>query len=177
MTMTRPAAVLLLLLAGCFGDHPEDPVHLGRMGKLFGGKGGLDVVEFPERVEAFRLRAPDGAQAQQGYNRWPTVGPAVRVPSDAAARFSRGLTRESTYPRWEDPKGCDPRPGHMLRFFGDGRSVDVVFCFECKILFTYRGSESIWYANFDGSTKAIATTFLQVYPNDADLKALAAASE
>lgn len=176
--MTRPAALLLLLLAGCFvGDHPEEPLRLGRMGKLFGGKEGLDVVEFPEKVEAYRLRAPDGMKAVQGYNRWPTVGPAVRVKGEAAARFSHGLTRESTYPRWDEPKACDPRPGFMLRFYGDGRSVDVVFCFECKILFTYRASESIWYANFDGSTKALATTFLQVYPDDPDLKALAAAAE
>ena len=61
----------------------------------------------------------------------------------------------------------------MLRFTSGGRHVDVVFCFECQILFTYRASESLWYANFDGSTKAIAGYFLQVFPGDPVLTRLA----
>jgi hypothetical protein len=174
--MRRVAIALLLLGAGCFDEGPEGQPRLGRMGKLFGGAEGLDAVESPDRVEAFRLRPPSPGQEIAHYNEWPVVGAPVRVPSDVASHFSKGLTRESTYPRWEEPKTCDPRPGFMLRFTGSGRSVDVVFCFECQILFTYRASEPIWYANFDGSTKVIAGLLLQIFPKDPVLTSLAAKS-
>jgi hypothetical protein len=169
--MRRVLPALLLLAVGCFDEGPDGMPRLGRMGKLYGGAEGLDTVEGPDRVEAFRLRPPDRPTAH--YNEWPTVGEPVRLPSAVASRFSRGLTRESTFPRWEEPKVCDPRPGFMLRFTSGGRHVEVVFCFECRILFTYRGGESLWYANFDGSTKAIAGLFLQIYPNDPVLAHLA----
>lgn len=171
--MKRGLAILLLLGAGCFDHSPDTPLKLGRMGKLYGGAEGLDVVSNPERVEAFRLRPPSSDQKIERFNQWPVVGAAVRVPPDVAGGFSRGLTRESTYPRWEEPKACDPRPGFMLRFYGGGRQVDIVFCFECEILFTYRGSESIWYANIDGSTKSIAAQFLRMFPGDPVLEKLA----
>src|SRR6476646_57346 len=135
--MRRGLAVLLLLGSGCFDHGPDTALTVGRMGKLFGGADGLDTVASPDRVEAFRLRPPAPSEKIDHYNQWPTLGPAVRVPPDVAARFSRGLTRESTYPRWETPKACDPRPGFLLRFTAAGRTVDVVFCFECELLFTY----------------------------------------
>ena len=142
------------------------------MVKLFGGEDNRDLVASPERVEAFRLRPPSRVDEATNYNQWPVVGAAVRVPSDVAARFSRGLTSESTY-AGDDPKGCKPVPGYMLRFTGGGRSVDVVFCFECAILFTHRGPEPLWYGNFDPSAKAIAALMLQVFPGDPGLKGLA----
>jgi hypothetical protein len=165
--MRRVAGILLVLLAGC-GHGPSR-----RIEKLFGGPDNVDIVASPERVEAFRLRPPSPGEVVEHYNQWPALGPAVRVPSEVASRLSRGLTKESTYPLWEDAKGCDPRPGFLLRFTADGRHVDVVFCFECAILFTYRGSESIWYANFDESEKAIASLFLQIFPRDPVLSRLA----
>lgn len=174
--MKAPAALLLLLLplgSGCFDEGPDGVPRLGRMGKLYGGPEGLDAVESPDKVEAFRLRPPQPGESAAHFNEWPVVGTAIRVSPDLASRLSRGLTRESTFPRWEEPKLCDPRPGFKLRFTGSGRSVDIVFCFECEILFTYRASESIWYANFDGSTKAIAGLFLQLFPNDPVLAQLA----
>jgi len=171
--MRRGLALLLLLGSGCFDSGPDIPARLGRMGKLFGGPEGLEVVAGPDRVEAFRLRPPSSDEKIDHFNQWPVLGDAVRVPPDVARRFSRGLTRESTYPRWEEPKACDPRPGFMLRFHGGGRQVDLVFCFECQILFTYRGSESIWYANFDESAKSIAAQFLLVFPGDPVLSRLA----
>ena len=174
--MRKAAALLLILASGCFDEGPDGMPRLGRMGKLYGGAEGLDTVESPDRVEAFRLRPPSREKDAAHYNDWPTVGEPVRLPSAVASRFSHGLTRESTFPRWEEPKVCDPRPGFMLRFTSGGRHVDVVFCFECQILFTYRASESLWYANFDGSTKAIAGLFLQIYPNDPVLSSLATKS-
>ena len=174
--MKAAAALLLILASGCFDEGPEGQPRLGRMGKLYGGAEGLDTVESPDHVEAFRLRPPSPGKGTTHFNDWPVVGQPVRVPSSIASRFSHGLTRESTFPRWEEPKVCDPRPGFMLRFTSGGRHVDVVFCFECQILFTYRASESLWYANFDGSTKAIAGLFLQIYPNDPVLSSLATKS-
>ncbi|HLY08855.1 MAG TPA: hypothetical protein VKW04_06035 [Planctomycetota bacterium] len=169
----RALAALLLLLfaaAGCTPTYGST----NRMGILYGGADNLDIVSSPERVQAFRLRPPPADEPVPHYNQWPVVGSPVRVSRDIASRFSNGLTRSSSFPRWEDPKTCEPRPGFMLRFTADDRHVDVVFCFECKILFTYRGSESIWYANFDGSTKSIASLFLQLFPNDPVLVRLAA---
>jgi len=162
------AGILLVLMVGCVRGPSR------RIEKLFGGPDNFDIVASPERVEAFRLRPPSPGEKIDHYNQWPVQGAAARVPADVAARFSRGLTNESTYPRWEDAKACDPRPGFMLRFTADARHVDIVFCFECAILFTYRGPESIWYANFDESVKAIASLFLEVFPRDPALSRLAA---
>lgn len=173
--MKHACAALLLLGLGCFDhDHASMPLRLGKMGKLFGGADNLDIVTAPERVDAFKLRRPGRDEAGKPYNQWPVIGAPVRVPPDVASRLSNGLTSEATYPRFDMPKACDPAPGYMLRFFADGRSVDVCFCFECQILFTYRGPDSIWYANFDESTKAIASLFLKVFPADDDLRRLAA---
>ena len=171
--MKAAAALVLILASGCFDEGPEGRPRLGRMGKLYGGAEGLDAVESPDHVDAFRLRPPAPGQQIPRFNEWPVVGQPVRVAPAVASRFSRGLTRESTFPRWEEPKACDPRPGFLLRFTSGGRHVEIVFCFECQILFTYRASESLWYANFDGSTRTIAGLFLQVFPGDPVLSRLA----
>lgn len=171
--MARFAALpLLLLAAGCFDHAHDDPVRLGPIGRLFGGADNVDVVKAPDRVQAFRIRRPTAGNDHGSYNQWTVVAGPVRVPDDLAARFSRGLTVEKTY-RGDNPKACDPSPGYMLRFTKAGRSIDVTFCFECAILFTHRGAVSIWYANIDDSTQAIAALLLQVFPQDADLKRIA----
>ncbi|HZF00237.1 MAG TPA: hypothetical protein VE981_24720 [Planctomycetota bacterium] len=172
--MRPEAAVVLLFLlsgSGClFDDHPHPPANLGKMGKLWGSAENLDVVQSPDRVEAFRLRPAQ----EQGvpYNRWPTSAGPVRVAPAVAQRLSTGLTRPSTYGTWDAPKACEPRPGLLLRFHQAGRSVDVAFCFECDILFTYRADESIWYANFDEHHDDILKVFIEVFPKDASLPAL-----
>jgi hypothetical protein len=172
--MTCAAAVLLLLLAGCIEGPPAGPGRSSKIAKLFGGADNAGIVASPERVEAVKLRRPGRAEAGKPYNQWPGIGTPVRVPPDAASRFARGLTSESTYPRFDLPKGCDPTPGYLLRFWADGRSIDVCFCFECGILFTYRGPDALWYANFDESSPALAALFLKVFPADADLRRIAA---
>jgi hypothetical protein len=171
--MRRSFAVLLLAGLGCIEGAPRGPGPSTRIDKLFGGPDNVDIVASPERVEAVKLRRPGRDEAGKPYNQWPGIGAPVRVPSDVASRFSRGLTSKSTYPRGDTPKACDPTPGYMLRFTADGRSVEICFCFECNILFTYRGSESLWYANFDESEKVIAALFLKVYPADEDLRRIA----
>jgi len=88
--MRPEAAVVLLFLlsgSGClFDDHPHPPANLGKMGKLWGSAENLDVVQSPDRVEAFRLRPAQ----EQGvpYNRWPTSAApsASRRPSPSACR-------------------------------------------------------------------------------------------
>jgi len=172
--MKRSFAVVLLAGLGCIEGPSAGPGRLGKIGKLYGGADNVDLVASAERVEAFRLRRPGRDELEKPYNQWPVIGAAVRVPSDVASRFSRGLTSESTYPRFDAPKRCDPVPGFLLRFFADGRSIDVCFCFECGILFTYRGPDPLWYANFDESAPALAALFLKVFPADEDLRRLAA---
>lgn len=165
--MKAIAALLTLTVAGCL-QAPSRKIE-----KLFGGADNFDIIASQERVDAFKLRRPGRDEVGRSYNQWSVIGAPVRVDSDVASRFSKGLTSESTYPRFDAPKACDPVPGYMLRFFAGGRSIDVCFCFECQVLFTYRGPESIWYANFDESTPAIASLFLKVFPADADLRRLA----
>ncbi len=171
---TTLALLILLCAAGCIEGAPRGPGPSTRIDKLFGGPDNVDLVASPERVEAVKLRRPARDQESKPYNQWAQIGAPVRVPDDLASRFGRGLTSQSTYPRGDAPKACDPVPGYMLRFTAYGRSVEVCFCFECNILFTYRGSESIWYANFDESEKEIAALFLKVFPADEDLRRIAA---
>lgn len=173
--MKRAWTALLLLGLGCIEGPPAGPGKPGKIGRIFGGTDNADLVADPVRVEAFRLRPPSAVvDVKPQYNEWPLAGGRVRVPADVAARLSNALTREGTY-GGDEPKGCDPSPGFMLRFHGDGRTVDVVFCFECAVLFTYRGSRPLWYANFDGSTKMLAVLLLKLFPGDPDLAKFAEA--
>jgi len=162
----KTAAVLLLLPAatGCLAG-PS-----GRMMRLFGSPENLEIVASADRVEATRLRPPSlGQEEAPNYSQWPTIGIPVRVPPDIASRFSRGLTSESTYTSWDEGKGCIPKPGLKLRFTRDGRSVEVVFCFECAMLFTYRAEQAIWGGNFDGSSHEILDLFIRLFPGDPSL--------
>jgi hypothetical protein len=172
--MKKASALLVLMLtAGCIEGSPRGPGPSSRIDKLFGGPDNADIVASQERVEAVKLRRPGRDQESKPYNQWAQIGAPVRVPSDVASRFAKGLTSQSTYPRGDTPKACDPVPGYMLRFWADGRSIEVCFCFECNILFTYRGPDSLWYANFDESEKSIAALFLKVFPADENLRRIA----
>ena len=171
--MRRSFAVLLLAGLGCIEGASRGPGPSSRIDKLFGGPDNADSVASPERVEAVKLRRPGRDQESKPYNQWAQIGEPVRVPSDVVSRFAKGLTSQSTYPRGDTPKSCDPVPGYLLRFWADGRSIEVCFCFECSILFTYRGPDSLWYANFDESEKSIASLFLKVFPADETLRRIA----
>jgi hypothetical protein len=161
---TAAGLLLALLLAGC-AQGPST-----RMIRLFGGAENVEIVASADRVEASRLRPPSrSGEGAPNYSQWPVVGAPVRVPPEIASRFSRGLTSESTYTSWDEGKGCIPTPGLKLRFTRDGRSLDVVFCFECGMLFTYRGEQAIWGGNFDGSAREILPLFLQLFPGDSSL--------
>ena len=56
--MRNAWAAVLLLGVGCFDAHGHPPERLGKIGKLFGGADNVETVASPDRVVAWRLRAP-----------------------------------------------------------------------------------------------------------------------
>jgi hypothetical protein len=94
------------------------------------------------------------------------------VGTKTAADLSTALLDEKTYCLWDEGKGCKPSPGVMLRFIRDTGSIDVAFCFECNILFTFEGSLPVYSANFDHSHNILLRHFIKLFPLDADLPKL-----
>ncbi|MBI3856309.1 MAG: hypothetical protein HY293_11525 [Planctomycetes bacterium] len=156
---------LLLLVPGC-GREP------GHIEKLYGSAVNLEVLKKPERVEAFRLRRPKTKEEDSPlYNKWPVALGPVAVDAKTAAQLSALLLDEQTFNDWDEAKGCIPTPGLMLRF-SDSRQIDLAFCFECNIMFTYRGSAVLGGANFDRSHDLLLGHFISLFPADVDLPRL-----
>jgi hypothetical protein len=170
IVMMRSVPIVVLLLSlGCSKQ--------GHISKLFGDRN-VETIRSPERVECYRLRPPRTTNEvrKQGstplYNLWPVLAGPIIVDTKTAADLSKALLDEKTYCLWDEGKGCIPSPGVMLRFIRDTGSVDIAFCFECDMLFTYQGSEPIYGANFDYSHNSLLTYFVKLFPTDPDLPKL-----
>jgi len=161
----RRAALIALMLAGC-GRKP------GHIENLYGSAVNIDVLRKPDKVEAFRLRHPKTqAEYSSNYNQWPVAAGPINVDATISAELAKLLLEEKTFCLWDEGKGCKPSPGLMLRF-SDTRQIDLAFCFECDILYTYRGSQALGSANFDYSHNLLLKFFIALFPSDPDLPKL-----
>ena len=163
----RLGLALAALLAGC-----ADSRNLER---LYGGPANLEAIRSCQAVEVFRLRHPKTSEIPERdyllYNRWPVVkGPILPEPK-ISGELLAALLDENTFCNWDEGKGCKPHPGVMIRFKGT-ETIDLMFCFECDMLLTFRGREPIWGANFDYSHNRLLSYFIAIFPDDPDLPKL-----
>jgi hypothetical protein len=163
--MKRILFVLLPVMSGC-----AQPSHIS---KLFGGDKNIALVRSHGHVEAFRLRPPKSLSEYTGfYNKWPVLTGPVAVNAMIADELTALLLDENTYCLWDEGKGCKPSPGVLLRFSNGSGTIDIAFCFECNMMFTYEGSDPVYGANFDYSHNALLKYFVNLFPLDTDLPKL-----
>jgi len=131
--------------------------------------------EAAKQSKCFSLRHPKTSEIPERdyllYNRWPVVkGPVLPEPK-ISGELLAALLDEKTFCNWDEGKGCKPHPGVMIRLKGT-ETIDLMFCFECDMLLTFRGREPIWGANFDYSHNRLLSYFIAIFPDDPDLPKL-----
>jgi hypothetical protein len=160
------AAVPLLAATGCGSKD-------WRVQQLYGGPTSMEVLTFPQVVEAFRidprLPAPDKAAPRLGdFN--ILAGP-VPVPAADADELKKVILDPETYD-WYRAKGCDFRPGVGLRFMKDASRVELALCFECDELMIFRHGRRIGMEDFDAARPRLVAVVKRLFPDDPQIQAL-----
>lgn len=165
--MNRFAVPLLLALAAC-GGVPS------RVQALYGGPSGWAAIEAPEKVTAYRIARPGEVQ----HIRAPDLLAAFEildgprdVDADVAAELRAILAEDGIYD-WERAKGCDFEPGVAFRFGKGGQDLDVLFCFKCDELASYRGNTRVGGEDFDVARPRLLALVKRVFPEDEKIQAL-----
>ncbi len=141
--------------------------------QMFGGNQGLAAVAHPLLVEAFRLGPlPNGSDwATATPSDYPTVAGPIPVPAPIASQVSETLT--STRPHGvEAARGCSPRFGVRFSFHGAHDSLDVLFCFECNILWVFRNGSRTGGEGFDYVRPNFVRAVKSLFPGDEEIQDL-----
>lgn len=136
--------------AGTAAEKPAEPPKSG------------DGGESKEKGEA-------AASIHPGY---VEEGPAVAVPPALAAELSAALASSDSY-LWDSAKGCAPRWGAKLAFFRGTHRVDVLLCYECKILETFLDGRRVGQEDFDSIAPLLISAACKLFPEDEELRKLA----
>lgn len=115
--------------------------------------------------------AGDGAASSSIHPRYVEVGPAVEVPPALAAELSAALASSDSY-LWDSAKGCKPSWGAKLVFFRGPHRVDVLLCYECKLLETYLDGKRIALEDFDPIEPLLISAALKLFPEDEEMRKL-----
>jgi hypothetical protein len=156
--------VYCLFLVGCSKQAEVE--------RLFGGVDNVEAMKHSPTVEVFRLRKPTTQkEADRPYNQWPVAAGPVVLDSKTSDPLLWILLEDKAYSDWGNGKGCIPAPGVMIRVKG-AETIDLAFCFECDMLFTFRGSQQIWFANIDHVHNQLLGHFVDIFKSDPDLPKL-----
>lgn len=153
----------LLALMGCA---PQVLVS-DRINDLFGRS--TDTLTEPDRVEAFRIRRPEGGG---GFTDWPvTAGPVV-LDSVTVEQVSVLLLDEKNYWPKELYKSCLLRPGVKLVFAKGRERAAVYLCYECRMLVAEQAVNGSRFAYFEPAVVDFVRLAKRLFPGDLDIQAL-----
>ena len=155
-----------VMFCGCTGDSVETDV--------FGGNAAYDIVASGTQCSAFLVDLPtpddSGQPAMLGDYRI-TEGP-VNVDEDLRSQLATVITQHNTYV-WDTDKGCIPKPGVRIQFSKAGDDVDILFCFECSMLYVYQGGVLAGTEHdFDGGRPTIVRIMKKIFPDSATIQGL-----
>ncbi len=154
----KRAATLLLLLAGCGGTaKPAIPIQ--------------DLLASDAKAEAFRIVPPAPPAPPAGdFLAWKEVAGPVPVPPSTARALAALLMDPASYQ--DASKPCVPIPGVKLRYTRGAERGEILFCFECLMLFTYRNGAVAGQADFDPGARPFARLLKPLFPQDPAIQAL-----
>lgn len=170
--MARLTLLLTLLLTlvltgvGCGDSVP--PVS-DRVTELFGGASAIETINSPTTVRAFRL--PKNSYFQKTLADYEMASGPVDVSTDAAAEIVTLLMKDGSY-EWDSAKGCEMDFGVRLQFEKDDTLVDILLCYDCRILAIYLDGESAGAEDFDAIETQLVRFAKTVFPDDEAIQAL-----
>jgi hypothetical protein len=174
-------ALVAVLVAGCTrgGLAGEDAVSLTpqQVISVFGSAAALDVVRFPERVEAWRIESPKKPVAEVSYlDRWARLSKPVPLARNVVQQLVGILERPTTY-SFDRAKGCEFDPGVQIHFVKGNQVVDVLLCFKCKELNVCHDGKRVGGEDFDNEEPALLALTKQIFPGDTAILELEAGSD
>ena len=134
-----------------------------RVSEMFGGSQAIDTVTSPDAVRAFRL--PKDSYFQKALDDYEMESGPVDVSTDAAVELATLLLDDGAY-EWDSAKGCEMDFGVRLQFEKDDTLVDVLLCYDCRILAVYLDGESVGAEDFDAIESQLIRIAKGVFPND-----------
>lgn len=145
-----------------------------RVLRLFGGEDGWQILEYPTRVEAYRVEAPKIEKSDlrgpptQAVNLESAkkLSDAVELNPDLTQNLSELLRNPQSYDWKSKSKPCEPTPEIAVRFTRNASNLDVMFCFECGILIVYRDGRWVGTKDFEDSHADFVVIMKQAFPND-----------
>lgn len=175
--MNRLAVSVLLitaLLGGAvaFAAKSVDP----QVAKLYGGDEGVAVLQKPDSVEAWRI-GPDyivpkpGADAKNLMHSHPVLSGPVKVDAATSAKLGT-LFRDAKSYDFEVAKGCEFRPGVLVRFTQGKNQIDVLICFGCREVAIYHGDKKVGHEDIDAIAGQLAGIAKALFPKDDEIQKL-----
>jgi hypothetical protein len=167
--MTRRLGIFVIsvaaVLAALCTVWGEDPLI-----KRFGDEG-VELLLKPEKVKAYRLR-PTASESDihvgRSVDEYPIVGESVAIPALTTEQLIALLSQ----PERELAKACIPAPGVRLDFIRGSETLQVLLCFECKILIVYQDGKLVGGGDFDSSYVDLLRAVKAIFPNDPEIQAL-----
>ena len=164
------ALLACLLLSGACGCGSK------KVSALYGGSKGLQVLQSPEKVEAFRVEGLpiQGKKPSQQLGGYPITAGPVTVDSKTAGELFAILADKNTYNF--ELKNCSIRPGVALRFTGQSTVLEVLLCFTCDelaILLDGKGVRSKYrHRYFDKARARLVPLMKRIFPADPEIQQL-----
>jgi hypothetical protein len=98
------------------------------------------VLEKPERFELLSLDpAVEQAKGKEGFHGWKVLGKTTVKDSDVRKEIVTALDKGIADSNARGAKCFDPR--HGIRVQRDGKTVDLVICFECGWVYVFAGDK------------------------------------
>lgn len=155
-------AVVLALTSGCTSRTEAYET-------VFGGEDAAAAVRDATTVEAYRLVAP--SYFQQTLDKYEMASGPVPVPANLADQLKQLLLDPGSYD-FTIAKGCVPDHGVRIEFVDGKRKIDVLLCFECRILSVYDNGQSAGGEDFDPINRQLIAIVKQLFPNDQAIQEL-----
>jgi len=154
--------VLLVPAAGCVSPAEAHKT-------VFGSEAAAAVVRDATTVQAYRLASP--SFFEQTLDKYEMAAGPVAVPAKQADQLKQLLLDPSSYD-FSSAKSCLPDHGVRIEFVHNNRKVDVLLCFECRILSVYDGGQSVGGEDFDPINSQLVAIVKQLFPKDQAIQAL-----
>lgn len=153
-----------------YRDLPDDRSEAVK--KMFDGASGIQTLQVPNKVEAFRIGPPRSyGSKEQRREAYPIWSGPIAVPDTVASLLATTLLSEESY-MWDHVKACDPEFAVCLVFHRGEERVDILLCFDCSVLLVARNGVVSGGENFDFAQPTLARAVKELFPSDPALQAI-----
>jgi hypothetical protein len=134
--------------------------------KLFGGHGALEILQHPDRVEAYRLKSEESIRPEKAtLADYPTSGDPIEVPQSVASGVSSALSSPESY-HWWIYKDCPWAFDVRMSFFRGNDRVDLLFNLDSDMLLILQDNRFAGRGYFDYGHNLITATMKEFFPED-----------